>query len=57
MTDLEREEQLEAAIDVTQEGNQYIEPGEVHNGRVAAIVQLQGMLNCMRGFDAVCMGA
>lgn len=57
MTDLEREEQLEAAIDVTQEGNQYIEPGEVLNRRVEAIVQLQGMLNCMRGFDAVCMGA
>lgn len=56
----ELEEKLEAAIEVTEEGNEVLSQESGNEAlierRKAAVVNLRGRLNLIRGFDAIAMG-
>jgi hypothetical protein len=57
---VELEEKCEAAIEVTEATNEIlrsIDPDSPElQSRESKLIQLRGLLNCLRGFDAVFMG-
>ncbi len=58
--DFDLEEQYEAAIDVTREGNKILAECNPDSPEIARreriVINLQGQLNMLRGFDSVAMG-
>lgn len=58
--DFDLEEQYEAAIDITREGNKILDECDPDSHEIAkrerVVIELEGKLNMLRGFDSVAMG-